>query len=102
MHSLCDEHEDVPTASLLENWIDETERCLWFPLRGHPAGSELNTIVATCCRRVQPAEAPDFQKLPKVVPAPVGKMPDVPKGFAVQVFANEIVVPLIRNLRNPK
>jgi len=30
VHSLCDEHEDVATASLLENWIDETERRVWF------------------------------------------------------------------------
>ena len=30
MHSLCDEHEDVATASLLESWIDETERRIWF------------------------------------------------------------------------
>ena len=29
-HSLCDEHDDVGTASLLENWIDETERRTWF------------------------------------------------------------------------
>jgi len=29
-HSLCDEHSDVATASLLENWIDETERRVWF------------------------------------------------------------------------
>jgi starvation-inducible DNA-binding protein len=29
-HSLCDEHGDVATASLLENWIDETERRTWF------------------------------------------------------------------------
>jgi starvation-inducible DNA-binding protein len=29
-HSLCDEHDDVATASLLENWIDETERRTWF------------------------------------------------------------------------
>ena len=32
-------------------------------------------------------EAPDFDLKPKVVDAPQGKMPDVPKGFAVQVFA---------------
>src|SRR5437868_5868891 len=25
-HALCDEHNDVATASLLENWIDESER----------------------------------------------------------------------------
>lgn len=30
VHSLCDEYEDVATASLLENWIDETERRTWF------------------------------------------------------------------------
>lgn len=29
-HSLCDEHGDVATASLLENWIDEAERRVWF------------------------------------------------------------------------
>jgi starvation-inducible DNA-binding protein len=30
VHTLCDEHEDVATASLLENWIDEAERRTWF------------------------------------------------------------------------
>ena len=30
VHGLCDEHSDVATASLLENWIDETERRVWF------------------------------------------------------------------------
>lgn len=29
-HDLCDEHNDVATASLLENWIDEAERRTWF------------------------------------------------------------------------
>ena len=29
-HDLCDEYRDVATASLLENWIDETERRAWF------------------------------------------------------------------------
>src|SRR6516164_2134160 len=29
-HSLCDEHGDVATASLLEVWIDEAERRIWF------------------------------------------------------------------------
>ncbi len=29
-HKLCDEHEDVATASLLEVWIDETEKRTWF------------------------------------------------------------------------
>ena len=30
VHSLCDEAGDVATASLLENWIDESERRTWF------------------------------------------------------------------------
>ena len=30
MHDLCDEHRDVATASLLENWIDEGEKRIWF------------------------------------------------------------------------
>jgi DNA-binding ferritin-like protein len=29
-HSICDEHGDVATASLIENWIDETEQRAWF------------------------------------------------------------------------
>jgi starvation-inducible DNA-binding protein len=30
VHNLCDEHGDVATASMLEVWIDETERRVWF------------------------------------------------------------------------
>jgi starvation-inducible DNA-binding protein len=30
VHDLCDEHQDVATASLLENWIDQAERRTWF------------------------------------------------------------------------
>jgi len=29
-HSLCDDAEDVATASLLENWIDQGQRRSWF------------------------------------------------------------------------
>ncbi len=29
-HGVCDEHGDVATASLLESWIDEAERRVWF------------------------------------------------------------------------
>jgi starvation-inducible DNA-binding protein len=29
-HKLCEQHDDVATASLIENWIDETERRTWF------------------------------------------------------------------------
>jgi starvation-inducible DNA-binding protein len=30
LHELCDEHNDIATASLIENWIDETEQRSWF------------------------------------------------------------------------
>jgi starvation-inducible DNA-binding protein len=30
VHSLCDDADDVATASLLENWIDQTQRRAWF------------------------------------------------------------------------
>jgi starvation-inducible DNA-binding protein len=30
LHGVCDTHGDVATASLIENWIDETERRTWF------------------------------------------------------------------------
>jgi starvation-inducible DNA-binding protein len=30
VHSTCEEYGDVATASLLETWIDETERRAWF------------------------------------------------------------------------
>ncbi|AXK79618.1 DNA starvation/stationary phase protection protein [Pseudolabrys taiwanensis] len=41
-HDVCDEHNDVASASLLENFIDETERRVWFlyeiSRRGDPTG----------------------------------------------------------------
>ena len=29
-HDVCERHNDVATASLIETWIDETERRTWF------------------------------------------------------------------------
>ena len=41
-HGLCDEHEDVATASLLETFIDNAEKRVWFlyeaSRRGDPGG----------------------------------------------------------------
>jgi starvation-inducible DNA-binding protein len=41
-HGLCDEHGDVATASLLETYIDDAERRVWFLYeagrRGEPSG----------------------------------------------------------------
>ena len=30
VHTVCDEAGDVATASLLENWIDQSQRRSWF------------------------------------------------------------------------
>jgi starvation-inducible DNA-binding protein len=41
-HDVCDEHNDVASASLLENFIDESEKRVWFLYeigrRGDPTG----------------------------------------------------------------
>jgi starvation-inducible DNA-binding protein len=29
-HVICDQFGDIATASLIENWVDETERRIWF------------------------------------------------------------------------
>lgn len=29
-HAVCDDNDDIATASLIENWIDETEERTWF------------------------------------------------------------------------
>ncbi|MDL2409743.1 DNA starvation/stationary phase protection protein [Rhizobium calliandrae] len=42
VHNTCDEYHDVATASLLENWIDETERRTWFLHEASHKGSRLN------------------------------------------------------------
>jgi starvation-inducible DNA-binding protein len=30
IHRVCDQHNDIATASMIETWIDETERRNWF------------------------------------------------------------------------
>ncbi|HMD60608.1 MAG TPA: DNA starvation/stationary phase protection protein [Opitutaceae bacterium] len=37
-HEVCDLHRDVATASLIEVWIDETERRTWFLFEACQAG----------------------------------------------------------------
>src|SRR6202166_3413035 len=37
-HDLCDEHRDIASASLIEVWIDETERRTWFLFEASRAG----------------------------------------------------------------
>jgi starvation-inducible DNA-binding protein len=38
-HEVCDEHHDIATASLIEVWIDETERRTWFLFEAGRRGS---------------------------------------------------------------
>jgi len=40
VHSLCDEHGDVATASMIEIWIDEAERRSWFLYEASRRGDE--------------------------------------------------------------
>jgi starvation-inducible DNA-binding protein len=37
-HGVCEEHGDIATASLIEVWIDETERRTWFLFETCQAG----------------------------------------------------------------
>lgn len=38
VHAVCDEHNDVASASLLEVWIDEGERRAWFLFEASQSG----------------------------------------------------------------
>src|SRR5262245_3998618 len=40
-HGICDEHRDIATASLIEVWIDESERRTWFLFEAGRAGTAL-------------------------------------------------------------
>ena len=40
VHAVCDEHGDVATASLLENWIDEAEQRIWFLFEASRSGDD--------------------------------------------------------------
>jgi starvation-inducible DNA-binding protein len=37
-HDLCEEHRDIASASLIEVWIDETERRTWFLFEASRSG----------------------------------------------------------------
>jgi starvation-inducible DNA-binding protein len=39
VHDVVDEARDIATASLIENWIDETERRVWFLFEASRRGS---------------------------------------------------------------
>lgn len=40
-HNVCEEHRDVATASLIEGWIDETERRTWFLFEATRSGNSM-------------------------------------------------------------
>ena len=39
-HALADEHDDIATASILENFVDDTERRTWFLFEATRTGGE--------------------------------------------------------------
>ena len=43
-HNVCDEHRDVATASLIEVWIDETERRTWFLFEASRQGDAAGSV----------------------------------------------------------
>jgi hypothetical protein len=59
-HGLCDECSNVATASMLESWIDESERRAWFVFEtARPATCRSVEIIVpkartSCLLRVQP------------------------------------------------
>ena len=38
-HVVCEDHRDIATASLIESWIDETERRTWFLFESSRSGN---------------------------------------------------------------
>jgi starvation-inducible DNA-binding protein len=40
-HDVCDQHRDIATASLIEVWIDESERRTWFLFEAGRTGTAL-------------------------------------------------------------
>ena len=40
VHDLCNEHRDIASASLIEVWIDETERRTWFLFEATRRGND--------------------------------------------------------------
>ena len=43
-HELCDEHHDIATASLIETWIDESEKRGWFLFEATRTRTEFNLL----------------------------------------------------------
>jgi starvation-inducible DNA-binding protein len=55
-HDLCDEHRDIASASLIEVWIDETERRTWsrFRATAMPPVTNLSQCPSLAHRRLSP------------------------------------------------
>ena len=51
VHNVCDEYGDVATASLLEVWIDETERRTWFLFEATRSAAGAERLTALEARR---------------------------------------------------
>ena len=82
-HSLCDEHGDVASASLLENWIDEAERRVWFLFetsRPGESGAAPRPFTASICnaqaerrRSAVPPPCPIVRRDPGYIARPSGR-----------------------------
>ncbi len=46
-HEVCEKHNDVATANLIENWIDESERRTWFLSEIVSSSSDLSAVSLT-------------------------------------------------------
>jgi len=47
VHGVVDEHRDIATASLIETWIDETEKRTWFLFESTRTGDPPNLVVSS-------------------------------------------------------
>ena len=57
-HDVCDEHRDIASASLIEVWIDETERRTWFLFEASRPGRFERPLMAVGSVAVQPVPTP--------------------------------------------
>ena len=80
VHDLCDEENDVATASLLENWIDEGEKRVWFLFEIEPYRGP-GSLARFRSRRIQAALSWQMA-LPSVIETSQATQRSRPSAFA--------------------
>ena len=73
-HNVCEEHRDIATASLIEVWIDETERRTWFLFESQPPGRLVRALMGATTRDI-------FGRPEDAEPATPGSYGEAPRGF---------------------